>query len=288
METERERDEYLGLASGVRLHYLDWGGSGRPLVLLHGLASSCRIWDFTAPILAERFRTFALDQRGHGLSDKPGSYTFAEVTADLAGFIEMLTLERPVVVGHSWGGGVAVQFAADYPDVPAAIALIDGGFLSRSLDATWEEAEVMMRPPQIDGVPVETFVGFARKWPDVAEIWSDQLRDMILSNLEVLEGKVYRRLPILDHMKIAEEIWHQQPSELYPRIRCPVLMVPAIKHSDDAQRELWTRAKLQGIETAKTLLRDVQVVPMEDSIHDVPVQRPKELAAAIIEFAGDL
>ena len=273
----------------IRLHYLDWGGTGIPLILLHGLASSCRIWDFTAPPLAARFHVFALDQRGHGLSDKPGSYSFAQVTGDLAALVNALRLERPVIVGHSWGAGVAVQFAADYPEVPAAIALVDGGFVERSsFDATWEQVEVMMRPPEIDGVPVETFTGFAKKWPDVAEIWSDQLQEMILSNLEVRDGRVYRRLPIPDHMKIAREIWEQNTSELWAHIRCPVLMVPAIKHSDDPQRDLWTRAKLQGIETAKGLLRDVKVVPMEDTIHDVPIQRPKELAAAIIDFAGDL
>jgi hypothetical protein len=65
-------------------------------------------------------------------------------------------------------------------------------------------------------------------------------------------------------------------------------MVPAIKHSDDPQRDLWTRAKLQGIETARGLLRDVKVVPMEDTIHDVPIQRPRELAEAIIDFAAGL
>jgi pimeloyl-ACP methyl ester carboxylesterase len=283
------QDAYADLpgTAPIRLHYRDWGGAGRPIILLHGLASSCRIWDFTAPLLAERFHTFALDQRGHGLSDKPGSYTFAEVTGDLVGVIDALVLERPIIVGHSWGGGVAVQFAADYPDIPSAIVLVDGGFIERSsFDASWEKAEVMMRPPEIEGVPVETFLGFVKRWPEVAELWSEQLGEMILSNLEVRDGKVYRRLPIPDHMKIAREIWEQNTSELWARIRCPVLMVPAIKRSDDPQRDLWTRSKLQGIETAKTLLSDVHVAPMEDTIHDVPIQRPKELAAAIIDFAG--
>ena len=286
-------DTYLTLrlsdGAPIRLHYLDWGGSGLPIILLHGLASSARIWDFTAPLLAERFRALALDQRGHGLSDKPGSYTFDDVTGDLAAFIAALGLERPVIAGHSWGAGVALQFAVDHPETPAAIALIDGGFLER-LDAgmTWEQAEVMMRPPEIDGVPVDTFIGFAQKWPDVAGLWSDQLQEMILSNLEVREERVYRRLPIPDHMKIAREIWEQKPSQLWERVRCPVLMVPAIKESADPQREAWTRAKLQGIETAKQALRNATVVPMEDTIHDIPIQRPKELAQAIIDFAAEL
>ena len=61
-----------------------------------------------------------------------------------------------------------------------------------------------------------------------------------------------------------------------------------MQHSNDPKRESWTQAKLHGIETAKKLLRDVRVVPMEDTIHDVPIQRPKELAAAIIDFAASI
>ena len=229
-----------------------------------------------------------LDQRGHGLSDNPGSYTFAEVTADLAAFIDALGLERPVIAGHSWGGGVAAQFAANYPDIPSAIALVDGGFVERSsFEASWEQAEVMMRPPEIDGVPVDTFVGFAKKWPDVAAIWNDQLQDMILSNLEVRDGKVYRRLPIPDHMKIAHEIWHQDTSELWPRIRCPVLMVPAIKQSDDPRagsvdaREASGHRDGEESATGRSGRADGGHHPRcADSA-------PEKLAAAIIEFAGN-
>ena len=282
------KDASLALPTSVRLHYLDWGGLGPPLILLHGLASSCRIWDFTAPLLAERFHTLAVDQRGHGLSDKPGSYTFAETTGDLAAFIDGLGLERPVIAGHSWGAGVALQFAADYLDIPAGIALIDGGFAQRSSSQTWEQAETMMRPPEIDGTPVDRFVGFMKNWPDIAPIWSEQLQEMVLSNLEVRDGKVYRRLPISDHMQIAREIWEQDTSLLWERVRCPVLMVPALKESGDARSTLWTKAKLQGIETAKRKLKDATVVPMKDTIHDVPVQRPKELAQAIIDFAAGI
>jgi pimeloyl-ACP methyl ester carboxylesterase len=283
-------DTYISLPNGtpIRLHYLDWGGPGRSLILLHGLASSCRIWDFMAPILAERFHTFALDQRGHGLSDQPGSYTFDDTTGDLVAFIEALNLERPVIAGHSWGAGVALRFAADFPETPSAVALIDGGFVERSSTQTWEQAEAMMRPPEINGVPVETFVGFMKRWPDIAPIWSEQLSEIVLSNLDVRDGKVYRRLPIPDHMKIAREIWEQDTSLLWERVRCPVLMVPALKESGDPRSQLWTKVKLQGIETAKRKLKDATVVPMDDTIHDIPVQRPKELAAAIIDFAASL
>ena len=103
-----------------------------------------------------------------------------------------------------------------------------------------------MRPPEIDGTPVETFVGYMKKWPDIAPLWSDQLGEMVLSNLEVRDGKVYRRLPIPDHMKIAREIWEQDTALLWERVRCPVLMVPAIKESSDPRSSLMDESKASG------------------------------------------
>ncbi|MDO8615117.1 MAG: alpha/beta hydrolase [Dehalococcoidia bacterium] len=284
-------DGYL-TARGIRLHYLDWGGAGPPLLLLHGLASNAHIWDLTAPYLASRFRALAVDQRGHGRSDKPDgedAYTFAEVTADLAALVAALGLGRPVVAGHSWGGGVAAQFAADHPRLAAAIVLVDGGFaqLSSAEGMTWEKAEEMMRPPDIDGVKVDVFLRMARLWPDVKDIWSEQLGQMILTNFEIVDGRIYRRLPIAKHMKIVRAIWDQDTSGLWQRIECPVLMVPAIS-SDSAARPGWNERKLQGIEDARGKLRDATVHVMTDTIHDIPVQRPRELAEAIIGFAARL
>ena len=62
------RDEWVTL-DGLSFHCLDWGGSGQTLLLLHGLASTCHIWDMVAPILAQNHRVLALDQRGHGETD---------------------------------------------------------------------------------------------------------------------------------------------------------------------------------------------------------------------------
>ena len=77
------RDGWLTV-NGLSFHYLDWGGSGQPLLLLHGLASTCHIWDMVAPILAQDHSVVALDQRGHGETDKPNSgFEFASVTQDL-------------------------------------------------------------------------------------------------------------------------------------------------------------------------------------------------------------
>ena len=101
--TPAPKDEWVNL-NGLSFHYRDWGGSGQPIVLLHGLASTCHIWDMVAPILAEDNAVVALDQRGHGVSAKPDDgYDFATVSNDLLDLIRSRNMERPIVVGHSWG-----------------------------------------------------------------------------------------------------------------------------------------------------------------------------------------
>ena len=105
------KDCYADLR-GLPFHYRDWGGDGRPVLLLHGLASTCHIWDLVAPLLAEDFRIAAMDQRGHGQSAQvEEGYDFATVLGDAAAMIEHLGWERPIVVGHSWGADVALELA---------------------------------------------------------------------------------------------------------------------------------------------------------------------------------
>ena len=110
-----------------------WGRHGPNLVLLHGLASTRKIWDLVAPLLAPYTSIITLDQRGHGDSDKPAvGYDFATISHDLHLALETLSVPRPIIVGHSWGGNVAVEFASAYPDEVAGIALIDGGLIQIS------------------------------------------------------------------------------------------------------------------------------------------------------------
>jgi pimeloyl-ACP methyl ester carboxylesterase len=102
---------------GLSFHYRDWGGTGQPLLLLHGLASTCHIWDMVAPILAQDYCVIALDQRGHGESAKPNEgYDFASVSKDVLGFTAQLGWDNPMVVGHSWGGSVALEMAVRAPE----------------------------------------------------------------------------------------------------------------------------------------------------------------------------
>src|SRR4029450_7159052 len=116
---------------GITLHARDWGGGGQAVVLLHGLASNARIWDGVAPRLAGAgLRVVAVDLRGHGDSDQPSDgYDFETVGRDLEAALDDLGLARPLLAGHSWGAGVALQYAAGRPGRQPGLGLVDGGRL---------------------------------------------------------------------------------------------------------------------------------------------------------------
>lgn len=297
------RDEFVELpdrlpgGGSLRLHYRDWprrrGRRAAPaLVLLHGLASNARIWDLAAPTLARRFRVIAVDQRGHGLSDRPAAgYGFREVTDDLKALIESLELERPVVVGHSWGGNVALQLAADHPALVRGIALVDGGFLEISaIDGmTWEQTERLMAPPPLDGVRLDAFLASARSWPELGDLWNDEIKEIVLANFEITPERTIRpRLNRENHMKILRALWEQKPSELWERVSCPVLMIPAARERGDPRQQTWAESKRRAIETALARAPAATVSVMDDTIHDVPLHRPRELAEVLSAFAASV
>ena len=276
---------------GLRFHYREYGPpEARPLVLLHGVASNSRIWITTAPLLAQSFHVLALDQRGHGESDKPDSgYDFASVVDDLVAFVDELGLERPVVAGHSWGGSVAVQYAATYPDLIAGLVLVDGGYieLSDREGMTWERAEREMAPPDLTQLTRDRFLELAKRW-QLGPLWSDEIEAAVMGNFEVTEaGTIRPRLSRANHMQVVRAMWEQRLSELWRSVRCPVLFAVAERHTSEPE-ERWMQHKRQGIERARQRLPSVQVRWFADTIHDIPLQRPAELANVIGEFAFGL
>lgn len=283
------RDGFTALPGrGIRLHYRDWGGNGPPLLLLHGLSSNSRIWDLTAPHLVERFRVVALDQRSHGRSDQPDDgYGFDDVTADLHAFIETLPIKSPTIVGHSWGANVALTYAAARPDAVRSLVLVDGGVVDMSEHTTWDEAEPRMRPPEIDGMPVEKMVGFMSRWPHLKDVWNDELRDMVLANFVVREdGTIARPLTIENHMKIARAIFDMRPADLLADVTCPLLVISCQQEPTNDESRRWQKLREDGLKALSRAAPDARVVVMKDTIHDVPIQRPQELAKQISDFAA--
>lgn len=287
-------DSYLYL-NGLRVHYLYWNlaGEGHPVIFLHGLASNARIWEKVAPVLAEEnFRLYAPDVRGHGLTDKPdGNYDFDTLRADLSAFIETCNLERPLLVGHSWGASLALDYASQISAgarAPCGIFLVDGGMIQMDAvpGATWESTRERLAPPRLAGTPLSQFL---KRFTDNQRAWQpdDQSISIILANFEIDENEaIYPRLKFENHMQIVRAMWEFQTYQRFKQVRCPVCMLAAIPPQPwGAQEAAYVSMKQSGAQVAQEQISKLQIHWMTDTIHDVPLQRPEQLSRLLIDFA---
>ena len=120
--------DHFETVNGLRLHYLDWGGRGKPaLILLHGGSAYAQWWDFVAPAFSDNFHVIAPDWRDHGDSQhaEPPAYSTGHYIDDLHKLLVKIGVERPVIVGHSMGGHNAVIYATEHAAETAALVMVD-------------------------------------------------------------------------------------------------------------------------------------------------------------------
>ena len=120
-------------------------GSGPAILLIHGITSSSRTWRNVIPGLAEDYDVIAPDLLGHGRSGKPrGDYSLGAYASGLRDLLAVLDIERVTVVGHSLGGGIAMQFAYQFPERLERLVLVDSGGLG-------EEVSMVLRAATLPG-----------------------------------------------------------------------------------------------------------------------------------------
>ena len=274
---------HVALTSGVRLRVLEWeprDDNGASIVMVHGLASNATLWHGAATALTDLgVRAVAVDQRGHGLSDKPDEgYDMAAVADDLARLIEHLAsegMQRPVVAGQSWGGNVAIELAHRRPDLVRGVVAVDGGFLElREHFPEWERCADALRPPNLLGTHVDEF----RRWmrnahPD----WPDTGIEGTVNNMEVLADSTIRPwLSLERHMMVLRGLWEHQPTKLYPDIEVPVLFVPA-----EGERGVFAATKRRALDRATELLPASRVEWFSPADHDLHAQFPERFARVV-------
>jgi pimeloyl-ACP methyl ester carboxylesterase len=280
-------DQFAEL-NGIKFRYRDWGGDGELVLLLHGLASSAHIWDFVAPLLAEGNRVVALDQRGHGLTDKPDSgYDYETVAADAIAFIDHLEAPSAVVIGHSWGASVAVELASRHQGRIRAIGLLDGG-ISRGgppPEGTWEDYASRMAPPDLTHLTPRAFIaGSRQRWGQLRS-WTPELEAVLMSLFDMAEdGTIRPRFPRAQHMLVVRAMWENRGRNALASVTCPILVMPARRPSNDERSQEMMRRREESLATLAASMPNLTVRWLEDSVHDVPLQRPELVAETISAF----
>ena len=272
----------------LRMRYLDWGapqdGNGSvPVLALHGLASSAHWYDIVVPMLRDRFRIIAPDQRGHGQTTQASDgYDWHSVASDAVGLLDVLGIEKAIVFGHSWGGNVAVSTAAHYPERVSALVMIDGGFFSPQMlpGATWEAFSQRLAPRDVSGTRAEFL---ARVSGQLAMCWNDDVERIVQTMVYEKDGQIYDILRPENQAQVIRAMWDDPASDAWPRIKCPSLIVPAGPSAERANTE-FAASRRRMVNLAAEGIPNCRVQWIPDTIHDIGYHKPKELARAILDF----
>ena len=173
---------------GQRVSYRR-GGAGPVLLLLHGIGDSSRAWIPAMRLLQRSYTVLAPDLPGHGNSSNPlGDYSLGSHASSMRDLLHVLSIERVTVVGQSFGGGVAMQFAYQFPSQCERLVLVDAGGLGREVTWILRLATV----PAAEYVMPVLFPALARRWGDPVARF---LRDWGIGNAKAAEvWRSYRSL----------------------------------------------------------------------------------------------
>jgi pimeloyl-ACP methyl ester carboxylesterase len=253
-------------ADGLRLHYVEFGGTGRPILCLHGVCGHAWMWHDVAGSLSDLGRVVSVDMRGHGDSQwsPDGDYTTEHHAEDLERLIETLDAPEVDLVGLSWGGLAALSYTARHPEGVRRLAIID-------VPPSFAQSETDLLPrPYVFGSQAEAFEWERNANPHASD---DMIRILSFFGTRPAEGGLARK-----HDPYFLERWPFRSDDHWAElgsVEVPLLLVHAeqsyVLAADVAER-------MAGV------LRNGRLVRVPDSGHHVPVENPAALARALGEF----
>ncbi|PWI46139.1 alpha/beta hydrolase [Streptomyces sp. ICBB 8177] len=277
--TDEERAEPSGGAAVVEGVGAGARGEARPTVLfLHGLMGRAAHWAASARALAPRYRTAALDQRGHGRSEKPdtAAYDREAYVRDVEAAIEQLDLAPVVLVGHSMGALTAWQVAARRPDLVRALVVCDmrASAVGESSQRDWEQWFKSWPLPFATLADVRGW--FAEQDPTLEEPRPER-GAFFAEVMEERDGGWWPQFSF-DHMLSSRDAWVNDAHwDELAQVRCPALVVRGV------DGELG-RAEAQ--EMVRVLPRGAYA-EIPDAGHLVPWDRPAEWQQVLTAFLDD-
>lgn len=130
------KTQFVTVDKDVKLEVLDWGGTGRPIVLLAGLGNTAHVFDDFAPKLTSQYHVYGITRRGFGASSSPDSgYSADRLGDDVIAVLNTLKLDSPVLVGHSIAGEELSSIGSRHPDRVAGLVYLDAGYSYAYYDA---------------------------------------------------------------------------------------------------------------------------------------------------------
>lgn len=290
--------------NSVKLHYLDWGGTGKPLLFLTGLGHSAHIYDDLAPKFVDEFRVLALTWRGHGKSERPETgYDVDTLTEDVRQFLDAMKIERVTLVGHSMAGEELTRFAGLYPERVDRLVYLDAAYdrTDPSFRASRGKAPdvfALLTPTPQDRASIDALRNFSRKtrggWSEAVEAdWRE-------TNLFSPEGKP---LESANSGNLVRSIAKGYRTPDYKKVKAPALSfhaLPTIKSAfpwitPDINAEVRKQAQdlldtdmiprqRRQLELFRKEVANARVIEMPNTRHDCFIDRQDEVVHEMRAF----
>src|SRR5882757_1660412 len=240
IDPHKHNVQFVTVEPGVKLEVLDWGGTGRPVVLLTGLGNNAHIFDDFAEKLTGKYHVYGITRRGYGASDTPpvagDAYSANRLGDDVLTVVDKLGLQKPVLVGHSIAGEELSSIGSRFPERVAGLVYLDAGYPYALYDSTRGDFG-------IDGIALREKMTELSNAQDpsairavIAQLLKTELpqyeRDLVArqKEMESLPDIPNRPVPDKkDRRRISAEAI-MAGEQKYTDIKCPVLAIFADPH----------------------------------------------------------
>ncbi len=245
--------------------YYEITGEGDPLLLIHGLGSSIRDWEEQIPVFSKKFQVIAVDLRGHGKTDKPkGPYSIKMFAEDIAELLNNLENKQVNILGISLGGGVALQFAVDYPDFVKSLIIVNSTSEVR-VDSFKQKREFIKR----------TFIIKLVGMKKMGEVLAPRL--FIKPEQEEKRIKLIERWAENDKKAYLAALYTLKGWSVQDKLNS--ILSPTLVIGSD---EDYTPSSIKEEYTA--LIPNAKFVEVEDARHALPMEKPEEFNEIVMKF----
>jgi pimeloyl-ACP methyl ester carboxylesterase len=249
----RHKAGFVNVTSTVRLHYLDFGGTGPTVLLLAGLGNTAHAFDDFAPALTDRYHVVALTRRGFGQSTHPPSgYDTPRLVDDIRAAIQRLHLGRVILIGHSIAGEEMSYLASKHPDEVVKLVYLDAAYDRVAADSMI--GDVFPVPPNVPARPDPTDADTASAAAYVDFV--HRTRGLNIPESDIRERYKY-------------DGWNEEITDAYQAIgaihpdyrgiRAPALAIYAISDTV-TQLEPWQRMDREHVAGLMEMLRGTEFV----------------------------
>ena len=282
----------VSVGAGDRIHFLDWGGSGRPgVVLIHGLSNTAWSWAPVARRLVGVVAVVAMDLRGHGLSDAPTEgYDPVTLAEDVTAAAEGSGLladgdDRVVLAGHGFGAIVAAWAAADLADRCAGLVLVDGGWEDLETASGMDVAEFLRgldEPPEVMR-SMTAFLADRAAFDPIT--WdADQEHAARATVVETHAGRVVPSTRPHAAEASVRAMFDYDPVATLVKVEAPVVALSTADDEEGSRGRALARASAARVAVGRD---SIAVTRFDRDGHNLMRYRPDAVSAAILAVAGE-